>query len=219
MRFHDFVRAAQGWATHLREVVFSNPFVEIHRVKMTSPTRHEGFEWTVCHRKPGVCVAAQTSDGDFVMIRQERVPIQDSLWEFPAGQIDLGGRHDWEAICETGLRELLEEAGFEPTGGAEIVSLHHFLTSAGFTDEHCYLIWVRGVCASSQGAHHDAGEAITDVRLFSPDELRAMVASGEVRDANTLSCLARLAAIGVWAAGAPNTQKTSPPVNGTEGDV
>ena len=198
MRFHDFVKAAEGWVTHYREVLFSNPFVEIHRVKMSSPTRSEVFEWTVCHRKPGVCVAAQTPEGGFVMIRQERVPIQDSLWEFPAGQIDHGGRHDWDAICETGLRELLEEAGYEPTTGAELIPLHYFLTSAGFTDEHCHLMWARGVQPSPQGAHHDAGEAITDVRVFSPDELREMVARGEIRDANTLSCLAKLAALGAW---------------------
>lgn len=203
MRFHDFVNAAEGWVTHLREVLFSNPFVEIHRVKMSSPTRGGEFQWTVCHRKPGVCVAAQTPEGGFVMIRQERVPIQDSLWEFPAGQIDHGGRHDWKTVCQTGLRELLEEAGYEPAKGAEIVSLHHFLTSAGFTDEHCHLMWVRGVHPSPHGAHHDAGEAITDVRVFSPDELRAMVASGEVRDANTLSCLARLTALGAWGAVPP----------------
>ena len=198
MRFHDFVAAAEGWVTHAREVLFSNPFVEIHRVRMSSPTRRSAFEWTVCHRKPGVCVAAQTLDGGFVMIRQERVPIQDSLWEFPAGQIDQGGRHDWKAICETGLRELQEEAGYEPAPDAALVPLQHFLTSAGFTDEHCYLMWVRGVQPSPHGAHHDPGEAITDVKVFSSQELRAMVASGEVRDANTLSCLARLAAIDAW---------------------
>jgi 8-oxo-dGTP pyrophosphatase MutT (NUDIX family) len=198
MRFHDFVNAAQGWITHVREVLFSNPFVEIHRVQMSSPMRKSAFEWTVCHRKPGVCVAAQTPDGGFVMIRQERVPIQDSLWEFPAGQIDQSGFHDWQAICETGLRELREEAGYEPVSGADLVSLQHFFTSAGFTDEHCHLIWVRGVHPSPLGAHHDPGEAISDVRVFSSQDLRMMVARGEVRDANTLCCLARLAAIGAW---------------------
>jgi ADP-ribose pyrophosphatase len=45
------------------------------------------------------------------------------------------------------------------------------------------------------GAKPDAAESITECRAFSTDEFRAMIASGEIRDANTLSAFARMVAM------------------------
>lgn len=198
MRFHQFVESSGGWGVRAREVLFSNPFLEIHRVRMVSPGRPAPFEWTVCHRKAGVCVVPQTAGGKYVLIRQERVPIQAALWEFPAGQIEESEAHTFDKVVETGLRELREEAGYELDAGGEVRPLHHFLSSAGFSDEHCYMLHLRGVRPSAGGAHADVGEMILDVREFSSAEVRAMVVSGEIRDANTLCSLARLAALGDW---------------------
>jgi 8-oxo-dGTP pyrophosphatase MutT (NUDIX family) len=198
MRFHQLVQSAGGWATRIREVVFSNPFVEIHQVQMVSPTRPEPFVWTVCHRKAGVCVVPRTAEGRFVMIRQERVPVQGALWEFPAGQIDESSGHCDERVIATGLRELREEAGYELEPGGAVEPLHYFLSSPGFSDEHCYMVLAKGVRRSAEGAHADPGEMILEVREFTSEEVRTMVKSGEIRDANTLCSLARLAALGEW---------------------
>lgn len=182
----------------VREVLFSNPFLEVHRVQVVSPSRPEPFEWTVCHRKAGVCVVPRTPNGRLVLICQERVPIQSALWEFPAGQIDEATGHSLELVIQTGLRELHEEAGYELGPGAEVRSLHYFHSSAGFADEHCYMILADGVRQSADGLHADPGEMILEVREFSAEEVRAMVVSGQIRDANTLCSLARLAALGEW---------------------
>ncbi|MEK0445068.1 MAG: hypothetical protein RLZZ399_389 [Verrucomicrobiota bacterium] len=202
MRFHRFVQDGEGWGTREREVLFANPFLEVHRVQVTSPARQDPFEWTVCHRKAGVAVAAQAPCGGFVMVRQERVPLRAHLWEFPAGQIDetgkVEGEQAMEVVVATGLRELGEEAGYELGPEGEVVSMRHFLSSPGFTDEHTYLLWLRGVVPRSAGPARDAAEAISEVRVFSISELRHMVVSGEIRDANTLCALARLTALGGW---------------------
>ncbi len=79
---------------------------------------------------------------------------------------------------------------------AELVSLGHYFTSPGFTDEHCYFFLARPVRKTAAGAQHDDTEAIIDCREFSADVLREMIAEGEVRDANTLSIWARLVARG-----------------------
>jgi ADP-ribose pyrophosphatase len=194
MPFHEFVKDEGGWAVKRRTPLFVHQYLEVDQVQLVSPTRTQPFEWTVCHRKAGVVVAAQTSEGRFILVRQERVPVRATLWEFPAGQIDEAGEHDWGTIVAAGLRELSEEAGYEPGPQAEFVPMHHFLSSPGFTDEHCYQIWVRGVRHAPGGMHLDANETITEVRAFSWEELREMVLSGEIRDANTLCCFARLSA-------------------------
>jgi ADP-ribose pyrophosphatase len=195
MSFHNAIPEKDGWSTHTRELLFANPHLEIQRVHVSSPSRPEPFEWTVCHRKAGVVIAAQTPEGGFVMIRQERVPIRRTIWEFPAGQIDEATGHTWEAVVATGLRELREETGYELGPGAVVEPMHLFVSSPGFTDEHCHQIWVRGAVPGARGMDLDHNECILEVRVFSPQELRVMVAEGRICDANTLSCLARLAAL------------------------
>jgi ADP-ribose pyrophosphatase len=192
-KFHRFIQSTEGWSVLAGEMQFANPYVEVHRATVTSPTRPEPFTWTVVHRKGAVVVAPMTADGRFILVRQERVPIRATIWEFPAGQID--DTSDPDAIRATGLRELTEEAGYELAPGGELISLGHYFPSCGFTDEHSHLVLARPVVPAAGGAKPDAAESITECRAFSTDEFRAMIASGEIRDANTLSAFARMVAM------------------------
>ena len=195
--FHHFINDEPGWQTHGDEILFANAHLEIHRPTVTSPTRVERFTWTVCHRKSAVVIVPVTADGRLLLVRQERVPIRATIWEFPAGQIDALDEPD--SIRATGLRELREEAGYELAAGGETQSLGHFFPSCGFTDEHSHLLLARPVVPHVHGQELDTHEAITECRAFSVEELRAMIASGEVRDANTLAAFARLVAMGIIA--------------------
>ncbi len=196
MAFHHFIQDADGWRTHADEMLFANAYLEVHRATVTSPTRAEPFTWTVTQRKAAVVVAPVTGDGRLLLVRQERVPIRATIWEFPAGQIDDHAEAD--AIRATGLRELREESGYELAAGGEVVALGHFFPSCGFTDEHSHLLLARPVVASAQGHAHDASEAITACRAFTREEFCGMIASGEICDANTLAAFARLVALGLW---------------------
>jgi ADP-ribose pyrophosphatase len=194
-RFHRFVQGSQGWTIEESAVQFASPYLEVHRLKLTSPTRSEPFFWTLCHRKGAVVVAPLTPDNRFVLVRQERAPVRTALWEFPAGQID--DSEEPEAIRSTGLRELREEAGYElaPAPLGELISLGYFFPSPGFTDEHSHLLLARGVVVSDHGPEPDANEAFVDRRTFSGAELKRLIAEGEIRDANTLAAFARLTAL------------------------
>jgi ADP-ribose pyrophosphatase len=195
MRFHEFIRDIDGWQTLQTEPLFANPYLRVDRVTVTSPTRSKPFPWTVCHRKGAVVVAPMTADGKLLLVRQERVPIRATIWEFPAGQID--DHAEPEAIRATALRELREEAGYGLAEGGELVPLGHFFPSAGFTDEHSHLFLARPVIEHPEGTDLDAGEAITECRGFTISEIQDMIATGEIRDANTLSAYARLSAMGL----------------------
>jgi ADP-ribose pyrophosphatase len=194
MTFHRFIKDEAGWQTQGDETLFANPYLEIHRPTVTSPTRAEPFTWTVCHRKSAVVVAPITAEGSLLLVRQERVPIRATIWEFPAGQID--DTSDPDAIRATGLRELQEESGHTLAPDGEIISLGHYFPSSGFTDEHSHLLLARPVVPAAGGAKPDAAESITDCRAFSVQEIRAMIASGEICDANTLVTFARMVALG-----------------------
>ena len=197
MTFHRFIKDEAGWQTQCDETLFANPYLEIHRPTVTSPTRAEPFTWTVCHRKSAVVVAPITAEGRLLLVRQERVPIRATIWEFPAGQID--DHEEPDAIRATGLRELREEAGHDLAPGGEVRSLGHFFPSCGFTDEHSHLLVARPVIPHVEGRAPDEHEAITACRAFTIAELQAMIAGGEVRDANTLAAFARLVAMQIIA--------------------
>ena len=197
MRFHNLNHDASGWHTLSDTEAFANPYAECHIVKVRTPMRPDGAVWTVIHRKGACVVAPITAEGNLLLIRQERIPIRAAIWEFPAGQIDESGEHDDALIRATALRELREESGHELAPGGALIPLGMFFSSPGIMDEHNYLFVARPVVPSPSGPEHEAAEAIGECRAFSPAEFRAMIANGEIRDANTLAAFARMTAVGI----------------------
>jgi ADP-ribose pyrophosphatase len=197
VNFHDFIRDGDGWETISAELKYGNPYLQVFAAQVKTPTRPQGCTWTIVHRKAAVVIAPMTTDGEFVLVRQERVPIHATIWEFPAGQIDGSTEHDAQSVRDTGLRELHEEAGYELAPGGEFISLGHFFPSCGFTDEHSHMFLARPVVPMPRGNKPDESEAITECRAFAREQIRAMIASGEICDANTLAAYARMCAMGI----------------------
>jgi len=192
---NKIVRDRDGWETISSTHHFHNDHLEVVTDQVRTPTRSEPHSWTVVHRKAAVIVAPMTRDGRLLLIRQERVPVRAAMWEMPAGQIDHDGA-DEAQIKKVALRELREEAGYELAKDGALISLGHYFSSPGFTDEYGYLFLARPVVPCEQGKR-DEGEAILDCRVFAIDEIRRMIAGNEIRDANTLGICARLAARGL----------------------
>ncbi len=129
----------------------------------------------VVRHRGSVAVVAVGDDGRVVLVRQYRHSVEESLWELPAGRIDAGEPPEGAA-----RRELEEEVGLR-AGALERMAF--FYTTPGFCDER---MWVFRATALLPGrAQPDEDERI-EVRWFSPDEARAMVAEGEVREGKTL---------------------------------
>lgn len=195
MQKTNLVHDRDGWETLGSEVHFQTPHLTVATDEVRTPSQ-SSRKWSVVHRKPAVVIAPLTRYGKFVLIREERIPIRAAIWAMPAGQIDENLEPNDAAVRAVAARELREETGYELATGGEMVSLGHFFSSPGMTDEHCYLFLARPVHKSAGGAQHDATEAIVDCREFAPDVVRQMIADGEIQDSNTLSTWARLVATG-----------------------
>src|SRR6266480_2127108 len=130
-----------NWKTISRERHFANRNLEVVTERVQSPARPDPRTWTVVYRKPAVVVAPMTRDGKIILIRQERIPIRQAIWEMPSGQID-DDNADQERIKDVALRELREETGYELAPGGELVPLGHYFSSPGFTDERGYLFLI-----------------------------------------------------------------------------
>ncbi len=182
--------ANPSWKVEERVVCYEDDHLRVVRETVRTPTAGQGRKWTTAHRKPAVVVAAMTEDERLVLIRQERIPVRALIWEMPAGQIDEEnpGRAEIEA---TALRELEEETGYRLAANGRLIELGTFYASPGFTDELEHLFLARPVELTGK---KDEGEAIADCAVFSAEEIRGMIASNEIRDANTLACFARLVA-------------------------
>lgn len=178
------------------ETHFANAHLQVATVEVSTPTTKGSRPWTVVHRKNAVVIAPMTAEGKLVLIRQERIPIQTTIWEVPAGQIDDAREPTAEEISAVALRELREETGFELAPGGELIALGDYFSSPGFTDERGHFLLARPVQFSASGHAHEESESILDCRAFTGDAIVQMIAMNEIRDANTLSVCARLAARG-----------------------
>lgn len=135
-------------------------------------------EWI---KHPGACAVVPVfENGEIMLLRQFRYPVQQIFWEVPAGKIDAG-----EAEEATALRELEEEAGVTTTDYAYV---GHFYPGIGYSDEviHIYTGWN----LKSVPQKVDEDEFVTRQRIpFS--EAIEMVHSGEINDGKTVICLLR----------------------------
>ena len=156
---------ADHWKTISSERHFANANLEVVTDRVQTPARPDPRAWTIVHRKAAVVIAPMTRDGKILLIRQERIPIRQAIWEMPSGQIDEHNS-DEEKIKDTALREVREETGYELAPDGELISLGYFFSSPGFTDERGYLFLARPVQPCEEGSHHDEGESILDCRGF-----------------------------------------------------
>lgn len=191
-----------NWQTVSSERHFANAHLEVVTDHVQTPSRSQPRTWTIVHRKAAVIIAPMTRDGKIVLIRQERIPIRQSIWEMPSGQIDsvAGGadlRYPSETIEQVALRELSEEAGYELAKDGELIALGHYFSSPGFTDERGYFFLARPVQRCKEPRARDEAESILDCREFTVEEIRRMIAENEIRDANTLGICATLSARGL----------------------
>ena len=193
------IRPGDGWKKVASRQTYADPYLQIEHADYLTPGRpNKPITWTIAHRKAAVAIAPVLEDGRFLLIAQERIPVQDTLWEFPAGQIDIEDTPDpHQTIIDTALTELREEAGviLHPELGT-LHSLGYFFPSQGFTNEHVYLFRAEPVCVVGQPEPEDS-EHISAVRPVSAGELRRMIAANEITNALTLALYARMSAQGL----------------------
>jgi ADP-ribose pyrophosphatase len=189
------VRDDSAWKTILSERHFANAHLAVVTDHVQTPARSQPRPWTIVHRKAAVVIAPMMHDGKIVLIRQERIPIREAIWEMPSGQIDNAENRASETIEQVALRELREEAGYELATDGELIPLGHYFTSPGFTDERGHFFLARPVVPCPDYVR-DESESIVDCRPFMVSEIRRMIAENEIRDANTLGSCARLVARG-----------------------
>jgi ADP-ribose pyrophosphatase len=128
-------------------------------------------------RHPGAVLIIPVLDRErIVLIRNERVAVNETLWELPAGTLEAG-----EDPCRCAGRELEEETGYR---AARIEAFGQFYTSPGFADELMHVFIGRDL--EHVGQRLEPHEKI-DVEVVTLQEVHAMIDDGRIRDGKTIA--------------------------------
>lgn len=161
------------------EEVFSGRLLKVQRDHVTLPNGNDTTREYIRH--PGaVAIVPVLEDGRVVLVKQCRYPLGTLLWEIPAGKLDHGEAEDPD---ECAKRELSEETGYDAAHWQRLISI---ATTPGFSDE---IIHLYKACGLQEYAQHTDEDEFIGVQAFSPEQLKKMIAEGELYDAKTLCAL------------------------------
>ena len=130
-------------------------------------------------RHPGaVAILPIEANGDVILVRQYRKPLNQAIWEIPAGKLEVG-----ENPLECAKRELAEEIKKSAITWEPLISVW---TAPGFTNEMIHLFKAEGLATVEAEADEDE---FLEVESFSPEKLNEMIHSGEIQDTKTINAL------------------------------
>ena len=126
----------------------------------------------------GECVAivALDSEGNAILVRQFREPVERTLLEIPAGGVEPG-----EDPAQSAVRELGEETGYH---AGKMRSLGGFYSSPGFCTEYLHLFLATEL---EQGSPSPMEDEMIDVVCVPLSEIPNLVTSGEICDAKSIA--------------------------------
>ncbi|MDI6871602.1 MAG: NUDIX hydrolase [Bacillota bacterium] len=165
------------------EEIFRGALVTVRRETVRLPDGRRATREIVEHA-PAVAILPVDAQGRVLLVRQYRKPLEQVLWEVPAGKMEAG-----EAPEECARRELAEEAG---VAAGRLVYLGKIATTPGFSDEIIHLFRAEELRPAT-GVAGDPDEAL-EAAPVEWAEVERMVERGELWDAKSLCLVLREAA-------------------------
>jgi ADP-ribose pyrophosphatase len=159
------------------KVVFEGRILTLRVDSVRLPNGRETTR-EIAEHSDSVCIVPIDEQGNILLVRQYRKPVEMDLLEVPAGGIEEG-----EVPEEAVQRELQEEIGY--TAG-NLQHLSSFWLAPGWCTEYMHAYLATDLIPSSLAADDD--EFISVVRVPLAESLD-MVKQGQIRDAKSISSL------------------------------
>ena len=168
-----------NWKTLTTKYISQHKYFTARVDKCEMPDGKIVEEYYVVELPVSACALAITEDGNVVMARQYRHPIQETILEIPGGFIDAG-----EPSQKAIARELLEETGYE---FSSIEYVGKVAANPGVLDNYTELFLAQGG-KKVAGQSLDHNEEI-EIVLVPVEEVRAMLNKNEIVQSLHVSCL------------------------------
>ncbi|PLX33312.1 MAG: NUDIX hydrolase [Ignavibacteria bacterium] len=161
-----------------RDIVYEGRVFTIIRDEVRHPDGYSSVREVVRH-DGGAVVVPVYENGDVLLIRQFRYPLEEDILELPAGKLSPG-----EDPHDCAIRELKEETGCT---AASMDKLMAMLTTPGFCTETLHLYLAEGLTDGEQELE-EGEESITVLRVPMVEALD-MCRDGRIRDGKTVTAL------------------------------
>ena len=164
------------------EEIFSGVILHVQRDTVRLPNGNETGREVIRHIG-AVCVIPVLDNGDVVVERQYRYPLDRVILEVPAGKLDAANENRLSAI----QRELREETGYTADEWTEIGDFH---PAPAYSDEFITMYMARKL---RKGDRHLDADEFLDVYTIPLKDLVEDVMAGKISDAKTQVCILKAA--------------------------
>ena len=158
------------WKINSTREIFTSHIVNLEGRMSVNPRNGKEDEYYIANFPDWCNAIALTPENEVVLIKHFRHGSRDFEIEFPGGCIDEG-----ESPLNAGIRELLEETGYE---GNNSIQIADFSPNPSFQTNRCYTVLIENARLVSEQSL-DEGE---DIEIFKRpiNEIPQMIKDGEI---------------------------------------
>ena len=159
-----------AWERLRSERLLETPYFALRSERLRLPDGTIKEAYYVLERPDAAIIFPLTKEGEVVLVRQYRPPLERMELGLPAGLVEEGEKPEAAA-----RRELIEETGYS---GGEWELLGSLASSPSLKDNWAYLFLARGVEETSE-PDPDEHELVEVVRV-SVEDLPGLIRAGEI---------------------------------------
>jgi 8-oxo-dGTP pyrophosphatase MutT (NUDIX family) len=167
-------------------LIFASKWVLVYDDEVVKPDGARGYYTRVAPAvgEGGAHIIPRLPDGRVLLIKSNRYPVSADVWEFPRGALD-----DGEGFGQAAQRELLEETGLTAD---KITPLGLLCPDTGILSSRHQVFLAELRAGAEQDLKVPASEGVIEGRFIQPDEVGALLASGDIVDGTALAGLMML---------------------------
>ena len=156
------------------ELLYEGNILNLYRDEVEFPNKHKSAREVVEH-SGGVSVLAENEESKILLIKQYRYPVNEVIYEIPAGKLEVD-----EDKFECARRELREETGYT---AEKFSKVFEFFPTPGYSTETIYIYQAENL--KFVGRDLEEGEYI-EVVPKNRSELKELFRAGKIKDSKTL---------------------------------
>lgn len=160
--------------------IFANQWLRLREDEIEYSDGRPG-RYTVID-KQDFALVVPFDEGGFWLVQQYRYPVSSREWEFPQGGWPAGSAGSGEELARA---ELAEETGFR---AGRLDHVGRLFAAYGYSSQSYDVFLARDLIPGDPDREDTEADMVH--RWFGEDELRAMVRSGQFRDAHSVAALA-----------------------------